>query len=100
MGKKSLSSSSQSWWWRGWRYLHPQHNLRSPQLLTLFIISFVALTWLLSGLESLSVEHQVFSFSFLDHLCNYACTMLMLYIQLFVSIFQNNWSNFRKLENL
>ncbi|ONI27197.1 hypothetical protein PRUPE_1G073800 [Prunus persica] len=59
MGKKSLSSSSQSWWWRGWRYLHPQHNLRSPQLLTLFIISFVALTWLLSGLESLSVEHQL-----------------------------------------
>ncbi|CAL8990470.1 unnamed protein product [Prunus brigantina] len=59
MGKKSLSSSSQSWWWRGWRYLHPQHNLRRPQLLALFIISFVALTWLLSGVESLSVEHQL-----------------------------------------
>ncbi|CAB4262091.1 unnamed protein product [Prunus armeniaca] len=59
MGKKSLSSSSQSWWWGGWRYLHPQHNLRRPQLLALFIISFVALTWLLSGLESLSVEHQL-----------------------------------------
>ncbi|KAH0993480.1 hypothetical protein GBA52_004963 [Prunus armeniaca] len=59
MGKKSLSSSSQSWRWGGWRYLHPQHNLRRPQLLVLFIISFVALTWLLSGLESLSVEHQL-----------------------------------------
>ncbi|CAN6552048.1 unnamed protein product [Malus baccata var. baccata] len=64
MRKKSSSSSSsslpsQSLWRRCWRYLHPRYHLKRSQLLPLIVLSFVALTWLLSALQSLTGDHQV-----------------------------------------